>query len=311
MGKSYKTDLVNGQVFGRWTVVETLPTKEGNNHRMVLCRCECGVQKEVRKSSLTSGDSKSCGCLCSEVNSKRMRTHGLSKEPLYSVWIGMHKRCYNTKNKDFKHYGGRGIKVRDPWHNDEGLKQFVLDMGDSYVEGLELDRVDVNGDYCKENCRWATRREQVINRRVMGSSFDANMITFEGKTLCLSQWADETGLSSSLLSDRITTLGWTVEKALTTPVKVRDSVIVINGERFDPKTVFKSYPNVFQTARKFGITGHQYLALIFKNVGQLVIFTQKQWINFELPKKLLDFDISGRAIPRFTEEFLSRGFFNE
>ena len=92
-------------------------------------------------------------------------------------------------------------------------------MYSTFEDGLELDRIDVNGDYSKENCRWATRRTQVINRRQLGNKCDTHYIEFNGKRLCISQWGDELGINPKAIADRIGKLGWTIEKALTTPLK--------------------------------------------------------------------------------------------
>ena len=135
----------------------------------------------------------------------------------------MIKRCTKPNRKDYKHYGGRGITVCEQWLGTNGLPSFIKDMGNTFKDGLELDRIDVNGNYTPDNCRWATRREQVINRRPMGSGFDAHFLTFNGRTMCISQWADVTGLSSKVLADRIGKLKWSVEDTLTKPLRVNKS----------------------------------------------------------------------------------------
>lgn len=211
-----------GERFGRWFIESIgepyiFPSKNSTKVRY-NCLCDCGNSRLVREDTLLNGDSTSCGCFAKEKARERATIHGMSNHPLFQIWYDMLRRCYDTKRKDFVHYGGRGISVCENWKDKEiGMKKFVEDMYDSYKENLELDRIDVNGGYCKENCKWATRQEQVINRRHMGSSFDAKFITYDGETLCISQWAERVGLPYKVLVDHLGKLKWSVERALTTP----------------------------------------------------------------------------------------------
>src|SRR3972149_11652884 len=121
-----KNPIPVGSVFGR--LVVTAPSREttpGNSYRYYECTCECGNVIFPRKDTLINGDSKSCGCWAAEKASERATTHGLSNHPLYDVHNGMLRRCYNPKRKDHKHYGGRGIEVRDGWQD---LNKFIEDM---------------------------------------------------------------------------------------------------------------------------------------------------------------------------------------
>ena len=189
-----------GKRFGRYLVLHNL--KRGK-YWCCFCVCDCGTFKVVRKSSLLDGDSKSCGCLSLE-NLKKPKTHGLHSHPLYNHHHDMIRGVTIKVGKDYKHYGKRGIDVCDRWRGKDGLFNFIEDMLGSYITGLEIDRVDNNKGYSLENCRWATRRQQVINRRHFeGSIFNTHYVTFNGKTLCLSQWEDETGIPRSVLSDRL------------------------------------------------------------------------------------------------------------
>jgi hypothetical protein len=124
----------------------------------------------------------------------------------------MKDRCYNPNNKQFVDYGGRGIKVCDRWAIPSGFQNFLEDMGRRPSSDHSLDRIDVNGDYCPENCRWATRKEQCRNKR------SNKLLTWKGRTQCMSQWADDFAISYVCLKSRLRR-GWSTEKALTTPTK--------------------------------------------------------------------------------------------
>lgn len=132
-------------------------------------------------------------------NSPRRRT--------YVVWRDMISRCYDSNRKDYPRYGGRGIKVCKPWRNS--FETFLLDMG-LRPNGLQIDRKNNMGNYSKSNCKWSTPKEQQNNRR------DNHFISYSGKTLTLSQWENETGISQDRISQRLI-YGWTIERTLTTP----------------------------------------------------------------------------------------------
>lgn len=275
-----------GQRFGRLLVESAaepyISPKKQTKHRRWNCLCDCGNSKIIRESSLTSGYSNSCGCLAAEVAGKASITHGFSNNQLYSVWYGMHKRCYNAKAKDYKHYGGRGIKVCDRWlqkHDgvEEGFVNFLTDMESTFQKGLEIDRIDVNKNYEPSNCRWAPRRTQVINRRYMGNGFDARLIEYNGKTLCISEWADEVGVFKKVLSDRLGKLGWDIEKALTTPARPKKIFLVYKDKEIDLRDVFKFPPNHHTRATKLGVPFYQYCANLFKKGFKVKFSINKEW----------------------------------
>ena len=146
-------DLTNKK-FGRWTVLERVPNKNGAVYWK--CKCDCGVIKEVKSSNLKLGNSKSCGCLSRELSSERMKIHGGRKTRLYEIWYNMRQRCYNSNIESYKNYGGRGIIVCDEWKNDfVSFRNWALSNG--YTESLTLDRIDVNKNYYPENCRWVSQ----------------------------------------------------------------------------------------------------------------------------------------------------------
>lgn len=150
-----------GAKFGRWTVLSR--SENAGSKIMWLCRCSCGAQKAVRAGSLTRGRSTSCGCWQRELATKSSTTHNGSSTPEFMVWKSMLGRCSNPNCKDWKNYGGRGIFVCDRWR--AGFQNFLDDMGRRPSNEFSIDRVDVNGNYEPGNCRWATAKEQVDNRR--------------------------------------------------------------------------------------------------------------------------------------------------
>lgn len=173
--------------------------------------CDCGELTEVRCSHLTSGNVRSCGCLVAETNDLIHTTHGHSKvkrTPEYISWQAMMGRCYTLSHVAFDKYGGRGIKVCDAWHEFEN---FFQDMGNRPTN-MSLDRIDVNGNYCLENCRWATPSQQQNNIRNNVKLF------YKGENLTINEWASRINICSRTIKGRIK-LGWTVEKTLTTPLQ--------------------------------------------------------------------------------------------
>lgn len=191
---------LTGKQFGYWKVIRHSHVNSYGHH-LWHCKCICGTKGRVTTSELRSGISRSCGC----VNQVKM---GLSKTKEGRAYIHMLSRCYNEKDREYHNYGGRGIKVCDRWKNSFEL--FYKDMGKAPPR-TTIDRMDNNGGYSPENCRWATNYTQSRNRR---NNYN---VTYNGKTLCLSDWAVKLDIPYPTLRKRLKYLGWTVDEAFSTP----------------------------------------------------------------------------------------------
>lgn len=203
---------LSGQQFGRWTAIAE-STRDRAGNVMWRCKCECGVVRDVSSNSLRNGKSKSCGCWNSEKARARLTTlvtkHGLTLHPLYTVWNDMKARCFNRKDRSYPRYGGRGITVCNEWRNEfQTFYNWATVNG--YARGLQIDRIDNEGNYEPCNCRWATRSENGRNKR------NNRIIEFNGKAVCLSEWGEMTGLTAETIHKRIKR-GWPLDRVLRLP----------------------------------------------------------------------------------------------
>ena len=167
----YKYDLT-GQKFGKLTALYPVPDKA---HRARWhCVCDCGNEKDVLQQNLSNGHVRSCGCILSDSSLERIiryndslgrESHRKTKTRLYKIWIGMKSRCYYKRTESYKNYGKRGIKVCDEWlHSYNAFSEWALQNG--YDDSLTIDRIDPDGNYCPENCRWTTMSIQEFNKRM-------------------------------------------------------------------------------------------------------------------------------------------------
>jgi hypothetical protein len=203
-----RTKDLTGLTFGRWTVLEYKGVDK-NTKPLWLCRCECGNEKVVFARSLVRGASKSCGCLRKESNTARLAKRN-SGHKLYDRLSSMKQRCYNPKNEAYKYYGGRGVRVCDEWLNDS---QLFVDwaLANGWQEGLEIDRIDNDGDYSPNNCQWVTDKINSRNRS------NARLATIEGITLSIPEWADKAGLTYSTVAQRVKA-GWSGADIIAPPI---------------------------------------------------------------------------------------------
>jgi hypothetical protein len=184
---------LSGQKFSRLLVIKPTDRRAGGNV-IFECLCDCGRTAFVSGDKLKNGNNRSCGC--SKV--ERFYKHGLARHPLYHAWHGLVSRCTDPTHPQWTDYGGRGITVCPEWLGDNGLTQFVADM-DPKPPGTSIDRIDNEGPYSAQNCRWATTYEQQSNTR-------ANVrISYLGRTMIVEDWARELGLRSDTLRHRLIT----------------------------------------------------------------------------------------------------------
>lgn len=202
-----KLKNISGMSFGRLLVLKYIPGSKGVRLKWE-CLCDCGNTTIVFASNLLGGKTRSCGCFMDECAKAGKVRHGYSKRKEYKAWLSIKERCYNSKNKCYNHYGGRGINMHNAWK--ESFVEFFAYIGEAPSSHHSIDRIDNNGNYEPGNVRWATQREQVRNTR------RNHILEAFGKRQCLSDWAKDIGISARNLYIRLNK-GWDVERALSTP----------------------------------------------------------------------------------------------
>ena len=191
-----------GHRFGRLIVQQLLSKKPVAKWK---CLCDCGNETEVWGGHLKSGVTRSCGCLVADSNKEKKTTHGMTKTRTYKSWRSMIGRCTLPSVPSYKSYGAKGIGYDPSWRD---FNKFLSDMGER-PEGTTLDRIDGTKGYSKENCRWATTKQQQSNRK------NCMHLTYNGVTKTAAEWSKSLGLAKGAVWNRIK-LGWSVEKAVTT-----------------------------------------------------------------------------------------------
>lgn len=195
-----------GEKFGKLTVEQQIGKR--GVYFLWLCKCDCGNYKEVATNLLTSKHTQSCGCLYKQRSNAHKTSHALSKTSLYKCWTAMKQRCCNAQNRYYKNYGERGIEVCDEWLKFENFASWAFSNG--YDPKLTLDRIDNDGDYCPENCRWVDRMIQANNRR------PCRILEINGESKTIPEWCRTYGVDYDLVNKRICA-GWNWTKALLTP----------------------------------------------------------------------------------------------
>lgn len=186
---------ITGQTFGRWSAIKLSAPR--HDRRMWLCVCACGKRKIIYQTNLTAGYTKSCGCLRKEISTgnKHSKTHGMTNKGMYWSWIGMRRRCYDIKKKEYKHYGGRGIKVCKEWN--ESFDCFYNDMKRDWYVGATIERKNPNGNYEKQNCTW------VDNKRQRYNCTNTVWVLYKNKRACLADACKDAGLNYQTAFSRV------------------------------------------------------------------------------------------------------------
>ncbi|OPY84201.1 MAG: hypothetical protein A4E65_00339 [Syntrophorhabdus sp. PtaU1.Bin153] len=188
---------LTGKVFGHLTVLGFHEKKNGSQYW--LCKCDCGKTVIIQRSNMTSGTTKSCGCM-------KGFKHGFYGHPVYKAFYRMKDRCSNPHNKSFSRYGGRGITVCSEWSDVATFAAWALASG--WKQGLTLDRVDPNGNYEPSNCRWISLEAQQRNRT------NTKKVIWEGNEVALTVLCEQKGIDYKKVHNRMTKLGWSLGRAL-------------------------------------------------------------------------------------------------
>ena len=211
------------QRFGRLVVIERADRTPSGAIRW-KCKCDCGKTTVVAQSNLRMGHTQSCGCLSVETSRKQSLIHGDAHvSRIYEIWKNMRSRCNNANNPAYANYGGRGISICEEWSSYPAFKAWALSHG--YADNLSIDRIDVNQGYAPENCRWATAKTQSNNCRTN------HVIEYQGTSYTLSQLAEFANLPVSTLYNRLITLGWDIDRAVSVPARSKSKGEITNGSR--------------------------------------------------------------------------------
>lgn len=186
--------ILIGKRFGRLTVIEK-HSYDSHGHVFWLCKCDCGNIKSIASSSLLRAMTTSCGCFRKECLENRPSIHRGTKTPEYKSWLSMKRRCYCKTDKQYSRWGGRGITVCDKWK--ESFPNFLSDMGEKPSPYHTIDRIDNNGNYTPENCKWSNPKEQSRNRR------SNKWYEYNGLKMIITDWGNYFGISSHAIQQKI------------------------------------------------------------------------------------------------------------
>ncbi len=196
-----------GTTFNSWTIPQEVD-RDAHGNRRVLVACECGDEYVRVLNTVRYGTSRCCRrCRFAKRGGVNPGTHNQSNTPEYKIWCAMRERCYDRSNKRYPRYGGRGITVCGQWLGSNGFVNFLENMGRRPSSSLQLDRIDNDGDYSPDNCRWSTRKEQARNRS------NNRLITIGSETKTLIEWSEVTSVKYHTIKARIYR-GWTPETAV-------------------------------------------------------------------------------------------------
>lgn len=205
-----KLEIKNGEKFGKLEIIEEVSSIISSNkpRRVFKCMCECGNTIDVQLSSLRTGHTTSCGCYQKQKAKEGQLKHGLAdNHPLYVTWKNIKKRCYYKSAPQFKDYGGRGITMDELWKND--FQEFYnWAINNNWNENLTIDRVDVDGNYVEENCRWVDMKTQANNTR------KNHYIDYNGQKFTLSTLSDYLNIPYNIVRYRISTCKYSVEQLI-------------------------------------------------------------------------------------------------
>lgn len=285
---------ITGEKFGKLFVLSFSYTE--NKRAFWNCECECGKVKAIRSHDLLAGKVNSCGCLKVEQARQRNYKHGHSvrgaKTRAWDIWRGMTERCRNPNHASWSNYGGRGIKVCRRWLE---FSNFLADMGEP-EKGFFLDRINKDGDYCPQNCRWANKDTQARNtsRNIL--------LTYSGKTQCLTDWAKEYGIIRGAIEHRLKR-GWSIEEALTTPVTRYATRPITKSITSSTKSENKAVRNLCKSPGYIASEDTQVLtsrgwvdALDLDGTEEVAQMGDKNLIVFEKPLDVIKKHYSGRMI---------------
>lgn len=243
--------ILPGEKYNYLTTVKEIKDEKGRT--MWECKCDCGNTTTVSVTSLKTGKTKSCGCFRKKAannRAKKAKTYGYTHHRLYACYYRIRRRCERKSDPSYNRYGGRGIKMCDEWKND--IMAFITwGIENGYKEGLSIDRIDNDGDYSPDNCRWADAMQQSNNRSTN------KLVTYKGETHTVAEWSRIVGIRQLTLNARLVS-GWTVEDALTVSTEERRYGILqdtnIKTVVYSGKTLIGIFNSQTEAAKRCGVS---------------------------------------------------------